>query len=109
LERDYRDVEIRDDDVVYADPPYAGTQRYKTAAFDSPAFWDWVDNRPFPVFVSEYAAPDGFTPIWCKGKCQLMHALGASGKVQERLFVADRYAADYQSDWFLEKEDAPCS
>lgn len=109
LERDYRDVEIRDGDVVYADPPYAGTQRYNTAAFDSSAFWDWVDTRPFPVFVSEYAAPEGFSPIWCKGKCQLMHALGAHGKVQERIYVADRFAADYQTDLFLGKEVAPCS
>ena len=105
LERDYRDVEINDGDVVYADPPYAGTQRYNTAPFDHAAFWAWVDTRPFPVFVSEYNAPDGFSPIWCKGKCQLMHALGSKGKVQERLFVADRYAPDFQTDLFLGLKD----
>lgn len=105
LERDYRDVEIRDGDVVYADPPYFGTQRYNTAPFDHDTFWDWADTRPFPVFVSEYNAPDGFTPIWCKCKCQLMHALGATGKVQELLFVADRYAAEFQTDLFLGLKD----
>jgi predicted aldo/keto reductase-like oxidoreductase len=31
----------------------------------------------------------------------LMHAQGARGKVQERLFVADRFAADFQTDLFL--------
>ena len=101
LERDYRAVDFHAGDVVYADPPYAGTQRYNTAPFDNAAFWTWVQSRAFPVFVSEYHAPEGFTPIWCKGKCQLMHAQGARGKVQERLYVDDRFAADFQTDLFL--------
>jgi 16S rRNA G966 N2-methylase RsmD len=101
LERDYREVEIADGDVVYADPPYAGTQKYNAGNFDSCAFWAWVQTRPFPVFVSEYSAPVGFTPIWCKGKQVLMNQKGSDGKVQERLFVADRYANLYQTDLFL--------
>ena len=104
LERDYRRIRFRAGDVVYADPPYAGTQRYNTEPFDTAAFWDWVRARPFPVFVSEYAAPDDFAPIWCKGKCQLMHQHGASGKVREFLFVHNRFAADYQTDLFLGQE-----
>ena len=107
LERDYREVEIRDGDVVYADPPYVRcTENYRFmkragVQFDSAAFWAWVQTRPFPVFVSEYHAPEGFTPIWCKGKCRLMNQRGADGKVREFVFVADRYANQYQTDLFL--------
>jgi hypothetical protein len=49
----------------------------------------------------EYHAPKGFTPIWCKGKCRLMNQRGADGKVREFVFVADRYANQYQTDLFL--------
>ena len=104
LKYDYRDVEIAAGDVVYADPPYAGTQRYNTGGFDTSAFWAWVQTRSFPVFVSEYHAPEGFTPIWSKGKCRLMNSRGADGKVREFVFVADRYAGLYQQDLFLSHE-----
>ena len=104
LERDCREVKIAAGDVVYADPPYAGTQRYNAGDFDSAAFWAWVQTRPFPVFVSEYHAPEGFTPIWCKGKCRLMNQRGADGKVREFVFVADRYANQYQTDLFLSSD-----
>ena len=104
LERDYREIQIADGDVVYCDPPYANTQKYNAGAFDNAAFWEWARTRNFPVFVSEYGAPADFTPIWCKGKCQLMHQHGASGKVREFLFVPNRFAADYQTDLFLGQE-----
>ncbi len=97
----YADVEIREGDVVYCDPPYADTQRYNTAPFDSAAFWKWCDEHPFPVFVSEYKAPDGFVPIWTKGKSVLMNQHGADGKVSEYLFVQRRYADRFQTDFFL--------
>lgn len=53
--------------VVYADPPYTDTQGYATGEFDSGEFWgtmeEWGQNG-CEVFVSEYAAPDGWVPIW---------------------------------------------
>lgn len=52
--------------VVYADPEYAGTTRYKVA-FDSAHFWNVMAKwraRGCQVFVSEYAAPPGWTSIW---------------------------------------------
>ena len=97
----YADYQHADGDVVYCDPPYANTQRYNSGAFDNAAFWDWVRTRDYPVFVSEYAAPEGFTPVWQKGKCQLMHANGGAGKVVEYVFVASRYAPQFQTDLFL--------
>ena len=105
LERDYRDVEIATGDVVYADKPYANTRGYNTQPFDHPAFWEWARTRPFVVFISEYHAPPDFTPIWYKAKCQLMHANGGSNKAGEYVFVADRFAAEYQTDLFLGTND----
>lgn len=75
LHADYRDVasaivEIYDphDVVLYADPPYAGTTAYgNVEAFDSARFWDEMralDDVGVAVFVSEYAAPGDFRPVW---------------------------------------------
>ena len=100
LERDYCEIEITADDVVYCDPPYANTQRYNTKKFDSLAFWDWVRSKPFPIFVSEYHAPDDFTPIWSKLKSVLMNQHGSDGKVREFLFVEKRFADRFQTDLF---------
>ena len=47
--------------VIYADPPYAGTEPYSgVAPFDSARFWSraqgW-ERAGVPVFVSEYTCP----------------------------------------------------
>lgn len=105
----YTECKHEDGDVVYCDPPYAdvsedcGGYRFLKRAgiqFDNAAFWEWAYSRPYPVFVSEYHAPKNFVPIWAKGKRKLMAPNGASGITQERLFVADRYADQYQTDLF---------
>ena len=105
----YTEYKHEDGDVVYCDPPYAavsedcGGYRFLKRAgipFDNAAFWEWAYSRPYPVFVSEYHAPSNFVTIWAKGKQQKMASNGSSGIVQERLFVADRYADQYQTDFF---------
>lgn len=55
-------------DVVYCDPPYAGTKNYsKTDRLDHAEFWriaeQWARNGAH-VFVSEYSAPTGWESIW---------------------------------------------
>lgn len=51
------------DSLIYCDPPYAGTTKYKdTESFDSDLFW-WTMNlwaRHSTVVVSEYQAPKGW-------------------------------------------------
>jgi DNA adenine methylase len=58
--RDYRDWNP-EDMLVYCDPPYANTTRYKEE-FDSDEFWsvmrEWSKRNT--VFISEYTAPDDF-------------------------------------------------
>ena len=65
LSSSYRDLVIPDGAVVYCDPPYAMTTRYRgTEPFDHRAFWGWareLDGRCM-VLVSEYVAPDDWEP-----------------------------------------------
>ena len=51
--------------AAYCDPPYRGTKPYPgQTPFDHNAFWDWVENRRGPTFISEIEAPDTAQCIW---------------------------------------------
>jgi site-specific DNA-adenine methylase len=58
----YDEVPIKPNSVLYCDPPYKGTKRYRGSLgkikFNHDRFWDWVRHCPHPVYVSEYGAPD---------------------------------------------------
>lgn len=60
---DYRDLDIPEDSIIYADPPYNGFTGYHNNKFDSSLFWKWCREQRVPVFISEYSAPDDFIPI----------------------------------------------
>lgn len=60
---DYRDVEIVPNSVIYCDPPYARTAKYKEGAFNHVTFWQWCREQRNPVFISEYNAPDDFNLV----------------------------------------------
>lgn len=100
LELDFVDVAHEDGDIVYCDPPYQGTKQYFGGSFDSWRFWRWAASMQFPVFVSEYSCPDGFSPVFACQKCRLMDAKGSDGKVTERLFVQDRFAEQFRTELF---------
>jgi len=55
--KDYRQVEIQPNSVVYCDIPYKGTAEY-TVKFDHESFYHWAESASFPVFFSEYGACD---------------------------------------------------
>ena len=65
---DYKDYEFREGDVVYCDPPYRNTRYYghTKEKFDHDKFWEWARTRDYPVYVSEYSAPDDFMSIFEK-------------------------------------------
>ena len=67
----YEDYEFRDGDVVYCDPPYQGTGATYNRGFDNDKFWEWVRTCNYPVYVSEYNAPEDFVSIWSKKKRKL--------------------------------------
>lgn len=64
----YRDLEIPPNSLIYCDPPYEGTTKYKDN-FSHEAFWQWCRNKAkegHKVFVSEYNAPKDFGCLWQK-------------------------------------------
>lgn len=84
---DYRDVAIEPNSVVYADPPYRGTQKYGKATFDHEAFYDWCEQQTQPLFISEYWMPeDRFTCIAEWSRVSSMCATNNSLRVTERIF-----------------------
>lgn len=54
--------------VIYCDPPYKDTTKYKHGEFDYETFWNWVRelSKYNYIFVSEYNAPEDFECIWQK-------------------------------------------
>ena len=96
---DYQEVPIPDGAVVYCDPPYKGTSGYgndKKQTFDHERFYEWLLTRDFPVFVSEYQMPDGFTEIASTVRVDSMNAKTAVKRVVEKLFVQTKYADKYR-------------
>lgn len=83
---DYRELEYREGDVVYCDPPYAGHDQYSSGSFDSAAFWEWARTMEFPVYVSEYAAPDDFAEVFSVEKRVDLHQ-NHTGKAIEKVFL----------------------
>lgn len=97
LQLDYRSVEIPQDAVVYADPPYKNTNCTGYAGqFDYDAFEKWLADVPFMVIVSEYNAPKGCTEIASIKKRQTMGTGNKGGTNTEKLFVQDRFYERYK-------------
>ena len=87
----YADYEYREGDVVYCDPPYKNTQDYGIQ-FNSDVFWEWARTRNYPVYVSEYQAPEDFVSIWSKEKRVLLNGESLTAPRTEHLFVHKRFA-----------------
>lgn len=93
LRRDYRDVRIPQNAVVYCDPPYLGTEGYgrhpRAGDFGHSEFYAycrWLASHGTRAFVSEYRMPADFE---CVGEWR-RPILGCSrhvGFVMERLFT----------------------
>lgn len=90
--KSYLELEIPANSIVYCDPPYASTTKYKDD-FNHEQFWQWCREKSMDghtVFISEYAAPNDFKCIWEKGAKTTFswHAENLSTKESvERLFV----------------------
>lgn len=64
----YIDLDVPEESILYCDPPYEGTTKYKDD-FNHDDFWQWCRDMKdigHTVFVSEYSAPDDFTCVWEK-------------------------------------------
>jgi len=83
---DYRDVPIKDNSVVYCDPPYVGTARYITE-FNHKEFYEWAATRNFPVFISEYTLPDTrFKKVYSVDKRSMLSQDKSVGNKEENLY-----------------------
>jgi len=87
----YDALPIPPDSIVYCDPPYEGTTGYKGAGkFDHGAFWKWAADiaQHSRVYVSEYAAPEGWECIWARNQTtNINKKQGMAFTSVERLFV----------------------
>ena len=94
--KSYADVAVPDNAVVYADPPYKGTDAtgYK-CDFDYAAFEKWLNEVPFMVIVSEYNAPAGCVEIASIKKQSTLGIGNKGGTNTEKLFVQERFYNEY--------------
>ena len=75
--------------IIYCDPPYKGTTKYKDD-FNHDKFYGWCrDKRKegHTVFVSEYWMPDDFTCVWQKEVNSSLAKDTGSKKAVEKLFT----------------------
>ena len=86
---DYLDLYIPPNSIIYCDPPYKGTAKYKNTHFDHEVFWDWVrvKSKKHTVFVSEYTAPDDFKCLWEKLLVNELNKETDKRIQTERLFI----------------------
>ena len=88
----YKDLFFADNSIIYFDPPYEGTTKYKDM-FNHLEFWEWArakSKEGHKVFVSEYKAPEDFKCVWEKETKSSLSANGKSGGNKlstEKLFV----------------------
>lgn len=87
---DYKEIDVKNA-VIYCDPPYANTTKYKiNASFDNKEFWDVIRkwSKDNLVFISEYEAPDDFICIWSNEvKTELRNSNNSRETRIEKLFV----------------------
>ena len=93
---DYAQVEIPSGAVVYCDIPYntsASTIQKGTYCngFDFDRFYAWAQSRDFPVYISEYTMPGGFTSVWHMEKQNTFGGGEKQKTMTENIFVADKF------------------
>lgn len=90
-QKDYRKVKIPENAVVYIDPPYRGTDtKCYGKDFDFAAFDAWVQAQDFPVFISEYTAPEGCVAIAERPHRSTL-GTGKNRKTIEKIFIQKKF------------------
>lgn len=85
----YQDLEIPANSLIYCDPPYEGTTKYK-GGFSHSEFWEWCrvkSKEGHLVYISEYNAPKDFKCIYSKEVNSSLTKDTGSKKANEKLFV----------------------
>jgi len=85
----YLALQIPENSLIYCDPPYEGTTKYKDS-FNHSQFQDWCRQKSkegHTVFVSEYNAPKDFKCVWEKKIVSSLTKDTGSKVATERLFL----------------------
>ena len=85
----YESLVIPPKSIIYCDPPYKGTTKYKDS-FDHQPFYDWCRQKykeGHQVFISEYHMPDDFVCVWEKCVNNSLTKDTGSKKGVEKLFT----------------------
>jgi DNA adenine methylase len=89
-DKDYSNLEIPNESIIYCDIPYKNTKQYSTSKnFDYDNFYQWckeMNTKEHIVYVSEYNMPSNFKCVWSKGIKSYMKPSRAID-CTERLFL----------------------
>ena len=88
----YLDLKVPKNSLIYCDPPYEGSTKYKDK-FDHKAFWQWCRdkvNEEHTVFVSEYVAPNDFKCLWRKEVTSSLTKDTGGKMAIEKLFIYEK-------------------
>lgn len=91
---DYREVQLPDKCVIYADPPYNNTTGYNNEKFNSDEFWEYAreTSKEHLMFISEQNAPNDFIAIWEKPFTRTLDVNKDNQfKITEKLFIHNSY------------------
>jgi DNA adenine methylase len=85
---DYRDIALPSNSIIYCDPPYKGTTKYKDG-INHEDFWQWCREKAIQghiIYVSEYIAPDDFECVWLKDVGISVSEDAGNKRATEKLF-----------------------
>lgn len=84
---DYLELNIPNDSLIYVDPPYFQTTKYKDF-INYNEFWNWIRyiSKHNDVYISEYNAPSDFICLWQKEVNNTLVKHTGSKKGIEKLF-----------------------
>jgi site-specific DNA-adenine methylase len=95
--KDYREVEIKPNSIIYCDPPYIGTAEYD-GGFNHKEFYDWAASQDCPVYISEYTLDDDrFKCIYRINKRSLLSSNKKLNIKVEKLFANKAGVEAYNS------------
>jgi DNA adenine methylase len=86
----YSTLHIPKKSIIYCDPPYKNTTKYRTESFDYSSFYTWCiqqKSRGHKVYVSEYKLPHPFVCIWGKDVSSNLTVADKNRKQTERLYT----------------------
>ena len=97
----YDELLIPNNSIIYCDPPYEGTTKYKDK-FNHDLFWSWcreMTRKGHSVFISEYNAPSDFKCIWEKDITSSLTKNTGSKRATEKLFKWEAELAHGKEVW----------